>query len=111
MKEKLRMVDSDECWWCDAGVRQTRHHLFCECRAFRPQIVKMWRAVGEALGWKRRRRKRVSDLFYREEATEAVLEFLRTTGVGKFPPRPEEEQEENDRSAGTVFSEDGSEAE
>ena len=75
-------------------MRQTRHHLFCECRAFRPQIVKMWKEVGKALGWKKRRRKRVSDLFYREEATEAVLEFLRTTGVGKYPPESDECEEE-----------------
>jgi hypothetical protein len=111
MCERLRKIDSDQCWWCDSGVRQTRHHLFCECRAFRPQIVKMWKAVGEALGWKRRRRKRVSDLFYREEATEAVLEFLRTTGVGKYPPRPPATAEESEEEAGTVFSESGSEAE
>ena len=58
----------------------------------------MWKEVGKTLGWKKRRRNRVSDLFYREEATEAVLEFLRTTGVGKYPPRPEEpvEDEEGD---------------
>jgi ribonuclease HI len=100
MKEKLGKVDSDECWWCDAGVRQTRHHLFCECRAFRPQIVKLWKEVGEALGWKRRRKKRmrVADLFYREEVTEVVLEFLRTTGVGKFPPVQVERDENEEES-------------
>jgi hypothetical protein len=38
----------------------------------------------------------VSDLFYREEATEAVLEFLRTTGAGKYPPRLEEPAEDEE---------------
>src|SRR3977135_3008514 len=92
MCEKLKKIESSQSWWCDSGARQTRHHLFCECRAFRPQIVKLWKAVGEALGWKRWRRKRmnIADLFYREETTEAVLEFLRTTGVGMYPPRPAE---------------------
>src|SRR5258705_2329809 len=57
MCEKLRQIESSQCWWCDSGTRQTRHHLFCECRGFRPRIVKLWKAVGEALGWKRNRRK------------------------------------------------------
>ena len=96
MKEKLKKIESDQCWWCDSGKRQTRHHLLCECRAFRPQIVKMWREVGKALGWKKRRRKRVADLFYREEATEAVLEFLRTTGVGKYPLEKGESEMESE---------------
>ena len=46
------------------------------------------------MGWKRRRRKRmkIADLFYREETTEAVLEFLRTTGVGMYPPKPAQDE-------------------
>ena len=50
------------------------------------------------MGWKRRRRKRmkIADLFYREETTEAVLEFLRTTGVGMYPPETAEEEAEEE---------------
>ena len=31
-------AESDECWWCNCGKRQSRHHLFTECRAWMPQI-------------------------------------------------------------------------
>ena len=34
MTEPQRLK-SDECWWCNCGKRQTRHHLFVECRAYR----------------------------------------------------------------------------
>jgi hypothetical protein len=27
LKEKLKKRDSDECWWCESGKRQTREHL------------------------------------------------------------------------------------
>ena len=28
-----RRLESDECWWCRCGKRQSQHHLFIECRA------------------------------------------------------------------------------
>ena len=37
---------SDKCWWCNCGKRQTRHHLFTECRAWSPQIRGLWKRVG-----------------------------------------------------------------
>ena len=24
-------TDSDKCWWCGSGERQSRHHLFARC--------------------------------------------------------------------------------
>ena len=33
LKDKIRKIDSDNCWWCGGGKRQARHHLFTECRA------------------------------------------------------------------------------
>jgi hypothetical protein len=42
--------------------------------------------VGKALGWKRnlKRWRSVSALFREEKATEAILEFLRQTEIGKM---------------------------
>ena len=34
-------LESDECWWCNCGKQQTRHHLFTECRAWAPQIRRL----------------------------------------------------------------------
>ena len=31
-------AESDECWWCNCGKRQSRHHLFTECQSWLPQI-------------------------------------------------------------------------
>ena len=34
-------LETDECWWCNCGRRQSRHHLFTECRA-RPRLYFPW---------------------------------------------------------------------
>jgi len=31
LKDKLKKTDSDQCWWCETGKRQTRDHLSKEC--------------------------------------------------------------------------------
>ena len=33
LKDKIRKTDDDQCSWCLSGKRQTRHHLFTECKA------------------------------------------------------------------------------
>ncbi|KAI5785399.1 hypothetical protein FPQ18DRAFT_405087 [Pyronema domesticum] len=38
LKEKLGKRESDTCWWCDSGKRQTREHLFKECSRWRAEI-------------------------------------------------------------------------
>jgi hypothetical protein len=40
--------------------------------------------VEKGVGWKRARWKPITLLFREEKATEAVLDFLRHTGVGKL---------------------------
>lgn len=47
LKEKFRWIDSDTCWWCSGG-RQTREHLIKECSAWKEEIIKLWKEVGEA---------------------------------------------------------------
>ena len=80
MTEPQRL-ETDECWWCNRGRQQSRHHLFTECRAWAPQIRALWKRAGKdclrehpsapALRW-----------LWKKDATEVVLEFLESTRVG-----------------------------
>jgi hypothetical protein len=81
--DKLHKRESDECWWCESGQRQTREHLFKECSHWLPQIRELWRAVAKATGWRQAKWKSIARLFQEDKATEAVLDFLKQTDVGK----------------------------
>ena len=106
LKEKFGWVESDTCWWCSTG-RQSREHLFKECRAWREKIRLLWKTVGDISGKPNDRpggtykgRKgftlgsskgrtspgnfSVGKLFGDPRFTEAVLRFLADTGVGKI---------------------------
>ena len=39
-------LDTDKCWWCSCGKQQTRHRLFTGCRAWAPQIRRLWKRIG-----------------------------------------------------------------
>ena len=52
LKDKIGRATDDKCWWCGGGKQQTRHHLSTECRAWLPQIRKLWKEIGKAHGWK-----------------------------------------------------------
>ena len=97
----LLQAETSECRWCGSGKRESRHHLFTECEAWRPQIRRLWRRVGKDCGWKHPRAPAVRKL-WREEATEAVLEFLRDTRVGCWTAsrRAERLAEEADQGDG-----------
>ena len=41
---------SDKCWWCGQDERQTRHHLFVNCAAWKHQIKELWKDVGYLCG-------------------------------------------------------------
>ena len=111
LKDKIRKTEDDRCWWCGGGERQTRHHLFTECRAWMPQIRRLWKDIGKAHGWKHPRApsdkysiysrgtsQRCNDLYsgkwlWKEKFTEAVLAFLGSTKIGCISARrtpPEE---------------------
>ena len=55
LKEKFGWVESDQCWWCCSG-RQSREHLFKECRTWKEQIRKLWRKVGKVSGGRKQDR-------------------------------------------------------
>ena len=101
---RFGMTDTSECWWCAGGEPQSRHHLFTRCRVWAPQAKKMWKAIGKACEWKRPRTPSVG-LLWDGRATEAVLEFLRTTRVGcigteRVPPEEEEGEDSEGEEGG-----------
>ena len=108
LKENFGWVESDQCWWCDGG-RQSREHLFKECRTWKVQIKELWKKVGEVSGEAENRTGRdrprkggkgfglgtyagkvgpgncpMGKLFSEPLFTDAVLEFLVKTDVGKI---------------------------
>jgi hypothetical protein len=77
--------ESDTCWWCDSGRRQTRGHLFGRCRAWRRELLALKKKVERLKGKRRGRdaRLNVVSLFRDERLTEVILEFLAETEVGR----------------------------
>ena len=59
--------------------------LFTECQALLPQTRRLWKRVGKGCGGERPRAPAVGKL-WKEKATEAVLEFLEDTPVGRWLP-------------------------
>jgi hypothetical protein len=102
LKEKLKKGDTDVCWWCESGKRQTREHLFKECARWKREIKDLWWEVGKEVGWRRAKWKSISRLFAEEKAEKSILEFIRKMGVGKKNGEtwnrrePEEEEEESE---------------
>ena len=102
LKDKIRKIDNDSCWWCGGVKRQTRHHLFTECKAWMPQTRKLWKDIGRAHGW-RHPRAPSGKWLWKEKSTEAVLTFLKSTRVGcintkRVPPEEHvEDQAENEK--------------
>ena len=84
-----------------SGEPQSRHHLFTRCRAWAPQARKLWKEIGRACEWEHPRAPSIR-LLWDGRATEAVLEFLRTTRVGctgveRVPPEGEGKDNEGEK--------------
>jgi hypothetical protein len=64
----------------------------------------LWKRVSRDVGWRRSRWKPIARLLREEKAEEAVLEFLRRTGVGKMNgaggPREDGFEEQSDEEWG-----------
>src|SRR5258706_6712651 len=83
----------DHCWWCDpendSGTHQTRDHLFKHCYKWKDQQAAMWARVKDET--KNGKQKwRVGDLLGDGRCSPAVLDFLRSTHVGRTTPPVEE---------------------
>ena len=109
LKDKFDWVNSDQCWWCSCS-RESREHLFKECRAWKKEIRELWKKIGEIsntsqeaedkslkIGGKKRRKGfgfrsheykvrpgncTVGKLMGNPRFAEAVLSFLESTQVG-----------------------------
>ena len=84
--------------------------LFTECRAWLPQIRKLWKDIGKAHGWKHPSAPS-GKWPWREKTTGAVLAFLGSTRVGYISVRrkvPEEAAEVEDTS-GSSSGDEGEE--
>ena len=81
---RIGQAPSEGCWWCGSGERQTRLHLFSRCRRWTPEIKELWRRVNAESGGGPRAPS-IRRLFGDPRATEAVLDFLRNTRVGRLP--------------------------
>ena len=76
-----------QCWWCP-HPKQTREHLLKGCPKWRKQQKVLWKEVWEKTGGGRFRWK-AHELFAEPEASQAVLDFLSSTDVGRTVPAVE----------------------
>ena len=47
---RVGQTQSDSCWWCWSGERQTRFHLLVRCRRWEPENKRLWRRVERDCG-------------------------------------------------------------
>ena len=82
---RIKKKDSDRCWWCDSGERQTRGHLFGACDRWQREYEVLAQEVEKITGKPRRRRGRLKavEIFSDDRLTKAILEFLAATEVGR----------------------------
>jgi ribonuclease HI len=78
--------ESAACWWCHTDRKQTRGHLFGDYRATQPAFLTLLAEVERITGKQQRNRGRLKavEMFKDERLTEAVLEFLAVTGIGRW---------------------------
>jgi len=101
--KKIGKRASDACWWCDRGVKQPREHLFKSCKKWKSQQAILCAEVRKKTK-KRKGQVQISELFVEEKCSPAVLDFLRSTGVGRTVPREGGENEEEDDQDGASES-------
>jgi len=77
-----------QCWWCPHPT-QTREHLLKGCPRWRQQQKVLWKEVWKETG-RGRGRWKAHELFADPRCSQAVLNFLSSTEVGKTVPAVEE---------------------
>jgi ribonuclease HI len=73
-----------QCWWCP-HPRQTREHLLKGCPRWRKEQRVLWKEVWKETG-RGRGRTKAHELFADPSCSQAVLDFLSSTDVGKTVP-------------------------
>lgn len=83
--KRFKSRDDDGCGWCNGRTKQTRSHLFGQCRGLRArykQLCEDANQVREKQG-KATRRRWHPWMFFKEEGLErVVIGYMRDTGVG-----------------------------
>jgi hypothetical protein len=80
--KRIKKAEDDKCWWCTRKVAQSREHLFKHCKHWRQPQNALWQAVTEASG-RGKSNTSMKDLFGDRRCSEAVIQFLRSTEVGR----------------------------
>ena len=82
--------ESDTCWWCSEDTPQNLHHLFKWCPKWKEQQRTLWKGVQEAT----KERHQITEhdpmlkVFADWRCSQAILNFLAHTEVGRGYPRP-----------------------
>jgi len=105
MATHMKKIKDDQCWWCFRS-KQTREHLFKHCSTWQSQQNAMWALVATETKCRKRRWKMV-ELFADERCSESILEFLRTTDVGRMVPPPRADSESEASAADPECPRDG----
>jgi len=77
--------------------------LFKSCKKWKSQQAILWTEVRKKTK-KRKGQVQISELFVEEKCSLVVLDFLRSTGVGKTVPREDGENEEEDQDGASESS-------
>jgi hypothetical protein len=80
--KRIKKAEDDMCWWCTREVAQSREHLFKHCKHWKRPQNALWQAVKEASG-RGKSNTSMKDLFGDRRCSEAVIQFLRLTEVGR----------------------------
>ena len=86
--KRIKKSDNDRCWWCTGSPRQTRTHLFKECRRWKRAQNELWEGIAaekdeEGNPDSLHRNTSIPTLFAHLKATRCIMEFLRHTEVGR----------------------------
>jgi hypothetical protein len=80
-----------ECWWCRYKT-QTREHVFKNCPEWKEQQKGLWAEVWKETG-RGKSRFKIRDLLVDGRCSQAVLDFLTSTDVGRLVPTPGAEED------------------
>ena len=83
--KRFRIREEDGCGWCNGKTKQTRSHLFGQCRGLRGQYKELCTAANgiQTKQGKAKRRRWQPWMFFKEEGLErVVVDYMRDTGVG-----------------------------
>jgi len=85
-----------QCWWCRCP-KQTRNHLLKRCPRWKKEQKDLWEEVWKETG-KGRERWKVHELFAERTCSQALLDFLSSTDIGKIVPAEEGDDAESEAS-------------